>query len=90
MSQPTPVPEVDLEAVSALLPSQEMMSHTAPGQGLCADCPGRFELHMIAHVMLRLAVCLLGGVSGAGAGGGGGMFGLRGGGGGAPACPEVQ
>lgn len=45
---------------------------------------------MIAHVAVRLAVHLHGGVPGAEPGGGGGMYGMRGGAGGTPACPEMQ
>lgn len=91
-SQLRSVHEADPAAVSPLLPSQLMglVGHSAPAQGHCADCPGRFELCMIACVMVGMAVRRHIAVSGAGCVEGGCVVGMLGGVGGDPSCPEMQ
>lgn len=92
MSQLHSVHEAETAAVSPLLPSQLMglVDHNAPAQGHCADCPGHFELRMVAHVTAGTNVRWHVAVSGAECVEGGCVIGMLGGVGGAPSCPEIQ
>lgn len=79
--------EAGLEAASLLsrLQATEVVGHTALVEGLLADCPGHFGLHMIACATVRMSVHGHGLVGGAEPVGVGSMCGMLGG---DPVCPE--